>query len=109
VDGWCFFHLPGNEEAVHEARARGGRNRSNAIRAQRRVARLGITDTQDILSIAAHDLLSGEMEPGVANALANICKALITATQYGTMAEQLAELERQAERVKQERLGRDHG
>ena len=107
IEDFCFVHLPGADEQRDEARRKGGRNRSNAVRAQRRVAKLGIHDTRDILSIAALDLLSGEMQPGVANAPANVCKAIIAAQQYGEMADDLAALLAESERLKQERAG--HG
>ena len=75
---WCQFHDPALAEDRKKWSAKGGKNRSNRARARKETENdtLSPKDLQGVLSRTVRRLESGQAEPGVANAIANVAKAL---------------------------------
>ena len=94
ADGYCYWHSPALEAARAESRRRGGRQRSNQARAKRSLPAGVMTplEVQGVLALALRDVLAGRIEPGVANAAANLGRALVAVREATTLAEELAEL-----------------
>ncbi len=62
ADGYCFAHSPDTEQKRRAAQAEGGRNRSNAARAQRLLPR----DLRPVLALlvkAMKQVHEGQLEP----------------------------------------------
>ncbi len=53
-------------------------------------------EVSGLLSIALRNVATGKMEPGPANALANLARAIVATQQAGELEARLAELEARA-------------
>lgn len=76
ANGFCYWHDPDLEEERREKRARGGKNSSNAARAKKAMKQYEGMDLVSVLHGVLDGLLTGNHEPGVANAAANVAKAI---------------------------------
>ena len=93
-DGLCRWHHPDLEAQRSEERRRGGHARSNAARARKALAG-ELRDMGDVkarLMIALAKVEEGELEPGPANAMANLARAIATVAGVADFEGQLAEL-----------------
>lgn len=101
-DGLCRWHHPDLEEQRAAERSLGGKARSNAARAAKRLPD-GVMTTQElqgVLGTTIHDALAGRVEAGVANAVANLARAYVTVGEASTLERleaRLDELERLAQ------------
>ena len=79
----CAWHDPAFAEQRRTWSARGGQGKSNRKRATRDLAGAALTlpEVSGLLSIALRNVATGKMEPGPANALANLARAIV-ATQH---------------------------
>lgn len=90
--GYCFAHDPNRESDRDEARRRGGRNSSNLARVSRLIpARLG--SVYERLERALEECHRGQLDPKVANALANLARAASAVLSAGEIEERLRRLE----------------
>jgi len=93
-DGWCRWHHPELGEQRREWSARGGRGKSNAARAAKRMPdAMTLADLRSVLSATIGAVVAGRIEPGVANAAANLGRAMIAATEASELERRLGELE----------------
>lgn len=100
---WCVWHDPETKAQRAEWSKRGGAARSNQARARKALK----GDVRDIAAVKA-SLLSalekveaGELDPGPANAMANLARAIVSVAgvadfevQLSEMRQELAELAR---------------
>ncbi len=93
--GWCYWHDPALEANRAAGRRKGGAARSNKARARKQlpVEALTLPEVQGLLSVALKGVLAGRIEPGVANASANVARAIAAVAQAGEMEERIRELE----------------
>ncbi len=95
--GYCWNHDPDLEARRRAGNARGGRNRSNAARAQKEVELIEASMTARLhlapgLYQAFIRVERGELQPSVANSMATVAKALVEVTNAVQVDEQIQEL-----------------
>ncbi|MDP9470566.1 MAG: hypothetical protein M3Q71_07850 [Chloroflexota bacterium] len=93
--GWCYWHDPALEAERIEGRRKGGAARSNRARAKKRLPAESLTlqEVQGLLSVALKGVLAGRIEPGIANASANLARAIAAVTQVAELDARIRELE----------------
>lgn len=96
--GWCYWHDPALSAERDAARRKGGAARSNQARAKKRLPDAVLTplELQGVLGRVLQDVIAGEIEPGVANAAANVSRALVAVREATELEERVVELERRA-------------
>ena len=96
-DGWCRWHLPGEQaEAQRREWARkGGEGRSNRARLRREMveAALSPAELQGYLAVALRGVLVGKYTPGQATAVAALVRAAVAAREATELEERLVVLE----------------
>jgi hypothetical protein len=90
---FCLMHDPESLELRREAGRRGGQNRSNRARAQKKLRAYGAEDIGVLLSATLKDLLDGTLEPNVAVAATTVARGILTAAERGEVERLLSELE----------------
>lgn len=95
-DGYCYVHHPGIEAERDEKRRKGGENRSNIARAQRRMIIAKPYDVHVVLGTSLRAVFDGDMDPGTAAALATLGRATLLAIEKSDLEKRLSELERRA-------------
>ncbi len=97
---WCSWHDPDLDGQRAGWRQKGGQSRSNKARARKRlpVESLTLQEVQGLLSVALKGVLTGRIEPGVANASASVARAIAALVQVGEMEARISALEEAAER-----------
>ncbi len=95
----CAWHSPAWAEKRRAWSCRGGEARSNKSRAKRQLPAetLSLTEVQAFLSYTLKATLAGKVEPGVANAVANVARTMTTVVQAGQMEERIRTLEEAAQ------------
>jgi hypothetical protein len=90
----CPWHDPAWAERRQEWSKRGGRGKSNEARARKKLAGdvRDMSDVKDRLMLALVKVEAGELEPGPANAMANLARAIATVAGVADFETQLAEL-----------------
>lgn len=88
ASGYCFAHDP----ASREARAKGGRNRSNAARSLRMLPER-LRPIADKLAAALDEVHSGVLDPRQASAMAALAGALVRVVQAGELEDRVRDLE----------------
>jgi hypothetical protein len=93
-DHLCRWHHPDLEEKRTEGRRKGGQNRSSSARARKALTGdiRDMTDVKARLMVALAKVDAGELEPGPANAMANLARAIATVAGVADFEGQLAEL-----------------
>ncbi len=101
---YCLWHDPEAVETRRELSRKGGQGRSNAARLRKAlpVETLTLGDVQGVLGKVLKDCTGGQIEPGVANAAANVARAIAAVAQAG-------ELEARVERLEAAGDGRQAG
>jgi hypothetical protein len=90
----CPWHDPAWEGRRQEWSKKGGRGKSNEARARKRLAG-DVRDRTDVkarLMLALAKVEEGNLEPGSANAMANLARAIATVAGVADFEGQLAEL-----------------
>ncbi len=91
----CAWHDP--QLAAERAgwRQKGGQSRSNRARAKKALPAEALTlqEVQALLGLTFKGVISGRIEPGVANAAANIARALVATREAAEFDARLAALE----------------
>ncbi len=96
--GWCLAHDPARVADLAAWRRRGGHARSNANRARKALA----GDTRDLLDVkvrlldALERVADGRLEPGPAQAMAALARAIVTVSGAADFEARLAALEQAA-------------
>lgn len=95
---WCLWHDPDRAEERRRWQAEGGKARSHSARARRELelADAGVKQLPGTLWRALRKVETGEIEPGVASAMATLSRAIIAAQQSSDLEERLAALETRA-------------
>jgi hypothetical protein len=90
-----LWHDPDRESEREGWRRRGGANRSSRARARKQLADsvLSIADIDGLLCRSLVMVAGGKMEPGPANALAGLAKAITAIRTSGELERRLEELE----------------
>ncbi len=99
----CAWHDPSMKERVAAGRVQGGAARSNRKRAAKQLPDnvLTIDQLRGYLGLTLKAVLAGKVEPGVANAVANLSRsyaALTEAAKAEELTARLDDLERLAAR-----------
>src|SRR4051812_23389674 len=93
-DGYCYWHSPALAAEREAARRRGGAARSNQARAAKHLPPvLSSSDLLAVLSGAMRRVERGELEPGPANAMAALARAMNTIREATEFENRLATLE----------------
>ena len=90
--GYCWAHDPAYQQARLAGARKGGKNKSTAIR----LAKLVPADLRAVftrLEAALNATNAGDLEPKIANAMANVSRAMVAVIQAGEMEERLREIE----------------
>ncbi len=97
-DTLCAWHSPAWAEKRRQWSKKGGAARSNRARAAKRLPAESLTlaEVQGLLSVALKGVLAGRIEPGVANAVANVARTMTTVAEAGELEERIRELEEAA-------------
>jgi len=92
---WCWSHDPQLNQRRVEGQRRGGSHRSNAARAKRQFVAESLDSGQvlGLLSVALRGVLTGRLEPGIANAAANLGRAIVAVRESTETEARIASLE----------------
>ena len=92
---WCSWHDPQLDARRAEWRRRGGVSRSNRARATKALPAdlMSMPELQGALCRALRRVESGELEPGRANAMAALARAITSVVEAGEVQDRLAALE----------------
>ena len=104
ADGWCFNHRPGveAEEKRQAARSTGGKVGKAATLTSAAV-KVSFDSAQDVTALLASVtgwVLTGQIDPKVANAAVYASSAALRSLDQGSIEEQLAELRAEIEVLK---------
>ena len=105
-DGYCRWHHPEHRNQQREASIRGGRARSNRARAQKAFDLNQTRNLSDLLISlygAIEQVLAGSLDPGPANAAANLARAIATIAGVADFQKQLEAMRAELEALQQER------
>jgi hypothetical protein len=95
---WCAWHDPELTDRRQEWSRRGGKGKSNRSRAAKQLpGEMGHDEVLRWVGLSIKGVLSGRIEPGVANAVANLARAYIAVREAGAvedLTQRLDELER---------------
>ncbi len=89
---YCWAHDPELQAARLEGARKGGKNKATAVR----LAKLVPADLKSVfekLQDALRATEAGDMDPRIANAMANVARAMVAVVDAGQVAERLAEVE----------------
>src|SRR5687768_3006617 len=94
----CPWHSPSWAERRRQWSAKGGKGKSNASRARRQLPAepMGTEELHAWLGVVFKRVIAGTTEPGVANAAANVARAMVAVAEAGAVEElqrRLGELE----------------
>lgn len=93
-NGFCFWHDPGLEEQRRESSAKGGKNRRSEARAIAAMKRYNGVELDTILCSVLAGLLTGEYEPGIATAAANLARTLTQIRSTQDIERRIEEIEK---------------
>ena len=91
----CPWHAPELAERRREWSGRGGKGKSNAARAKRALGDEAMTlaEVKSVLCRALRKVEAGQMEPGPANALASLARAITQVAEASEIEERVVALE----------------
>jgi len=92
----CAWHDPELSQRRAEWSQKGGAQRSNKARAKRQLLDGALTagEVGAVLSAVLKGVVAGKIEPGVANAAANVARALADVRKVGDLETEVEELTR---------------
>lgn len=95
---WCAFHDPALAQRRREWNRAAGRGKSTRNRATKllRQSIMGFDDIDGLLCLTMRRVLGGQVEPGVASAVATLARALMQIRTAAEVEQRLAELEARA-------------
>jgi hypothetical protein len=97
ADGMCAWHAPSWAERRRQWSSEGGRRRSNAARARKELSAALTSDELLVtLSRAISKVEKGELEPGPANAIASLARAMNSIRETTEIERRLSDLEQRA-------------
>ncbi len=102
--GYCWAHNPAKREARRAARAKGGRQRATAARAEKLVPAV-LRPVLDTLLAAVGEVKDGTITTQQAGALSSLAGAIVKVYQVGTLEERLTALEAAQGATEQRRAG----
>lgn len=102
--GYCYWHDPAIATERDAARRQGGYNKSNRSRAAKTMA-LTSDDLLLTLSRAILKVEAGTLEPGPANAMASLARAMTSIRETSDLEQRLAELEARVDAPMMRRSG----
>ncbi len=96
--GWCRWHDPDLADERRVFSVKGGKARSNHARATKVLPRdvLDVERVRGIVGQTIRGVIKGDIEPGVGNCVANLCRVSLAATEMAVLADfdkRLADLE----------------
>ncbi len=92
LSGYCWAHDPAKAAAQRAARAKGGRHKATAARAEKLVPAT-LRPTLATLLAAVDEVQDGRLAPGQASAMASLAGAIVRLYQTGVLEERIASLE----------------
>lgn len=103
---YCVWHDPERQQDRDSYRRRGGQNRSREARAKKLLTKglQDLGDVRDVLLMALLKVESGDLDPKVANAMANLAGKIRDLTVGVELEEQIAEQQRRMNELS-ERVG----
>ncbi len=94
---WCWTHAPEAEEARREASRKGGKSRSAAEQARKRIPPAMPPDEfAGLLAFLFRGFVAGRISPKVGTAAATIARAMLEVRQQVDVEQRLSALEAQA-------------
>jgi hypothetical protein len=96
--GWCLWHAPDLADQRAGWRKRGGANRSNKSRAKKALPEgaLSTAEVRGLVGLTIRGVLSGRVEPGIGNSVANLARVALVAAEQEDMEARLAARSRAA-------------
>ncbi len=91
-DGYCFSHSPSLEEKRDQARSQGGKNSAKIARL-RSLVPPRLIEVYDKLENALGEVHQGKLNPGQAQAMASIARAMVAVLTAGELEERVRSLE----------------
>lgn len=94
-DGFCRWHSPDLAEERHGWSVKGGRQSSAKARIRKQIPEGAMTtpELHALLCIVLKGTLSGRIDKGIANAVANLARAIKDVAGVAEIEERLADLE----------------
>lgn len=89
---FCFSHEQSIADKRRDASRRGGRNKANAVRAQKAIP-ADLRDVSDVLLHAIRDVESGDLDTSKASALATLSRAYVAVYEAGLIESRIREIE----------------
>ncbi len=89
---WCLWHDPTREAERAGWRRQGGRGKANVARAAKRLPQ-DVKDTLGVLLRTLGRLEADEIEPGRAQAIASVARAIVTVHENASLEARLEALE----------------
>ena len=103
---FCLMHDPASTDVRREAGRKGGHARSNAARAAKAMpAALTSDELLVTLSRAIDKVEKGELDPGPANAISSLARAMNSIRETTEIERRLSELEQRAGVMNDRRFG----
>ena len=97
AEGYCWAHDPAKREARRAARAKGGRGKATAVRAEKLVPS-HMKPVLGAVRAALRDVRAGALTPAQGSAIASLASAAVKVYQLGLLEERIEALEDQRER-----------
>ncbi len=105
-NGFCLWHDPERAAERSERARKGGKASSNLARARKRFkgSVKDFADLQGVLILAMDDVKTGKLEPGAANAMANLARAIQSLAPVASFDDLMTELRTELAEVKALRI-----
>lgn len=105
---WCIWHDPAAAAERREMSRKGGTARSSKSRARKQFVDgvLAPAEIEGLLGATIRGVLSGKIDPGVANAVANLARAAKSVREASTFEDELADQRRDLAALRAELTGK---
>lgn len=107
ADGYCRWHHPDLEAQRQAERIAGGKAKASSVRARKKVLGGGmdLAEIDAALCTALLNVLSGELEPGIATAAASVARTVSAIRAASDLEQRLSALEARAHAQEKEWTG----